>query len=54
MEEDVGKRVKSMSTEKLEMIYSPLKELRDTQRYPLGSMEGIYQMAREEYLNRDE
>ena len=54
MEEDVRKRVKSMSTEKLEMIYSPLKELRDTQRYPLGSMEGIYQMAREEYLNRDE
>ncbi len=53
IEADVSLRVKGMTTEELALIYSPLKELRDGRRYPLGSMEKIYQEVREEYLNRD-
>ena len=53
IEADVSLRAKGMTTEELELIYSPLKELRDGRRYPLGSLEKIYQEVRREYLNRD-
>jgi hypothetical protein len=54
IERDARFRVKRMTTVQLEKIYSPLKELRDSHDYPLGSLEGIYQEARQEYLNRED
>jgi hypothetical protein len=54
IESEASLQIKKLSTPQLEKIYSPLKELRDSSRYPLGSMENIYQEIRSEYLNRED